>query len=179
MNKIRCKLRLRRRRKVVQASCTACARGSAVVERGTWRLLLIERHPPHTVCKKRTSTTHCVYKNDIHHWSGLVDVRCDGCLVWWMSDFTHGVVNVQSGQCLVWWMSFFYTQCVVDVWCENVWCGGCPVWWRSVVVNVLFHSSVVWCSEFLLWWISFFAHSVADIWFRLVDVCVVDVIKSI
>ena len=37
----------------------------------------------------------------------------------------------------------------------------------------------VWCSEFLLWWISFFAHSVADIWFGLVDVCVWDVIKSI
>ena len=51
MNKIKCKVRLRRRRKVVQASCTACAKGSAVVERGTWRLLLIERHPPHTVGK--------------------------------------------------------------------------------------------------------------------------------
>ena len=32
----------------------------------------------------------------------------------------------------------------------------------------------VWCSEFLVWWISFFAHSVADVWFGLVDV-----IKSI
>jgi len=58
MNKIKCKVRLRRRRKVVQASCTACARGSAVVERSTWRLLLIERHPPH-----QTSTT--IY---IHQW---------------------------------------------------------------------------------------------------------------
>ena len=44
--------------------------------------------------------------------SGVVDVRCGGCLVWWMSS-------------------------VVDVWC-----GGCPilpmVWWMSVVVDVWF-----------------------------------------
>ena len=111
MNKIKCKVRLRRRRKVVQASCTACARGSAVVERGTWRLLLIERHPPH-----QTSTTL-----DIHHTRNPPQKRTSssgpvcGCLVWWMSDFTHGVVNVQSGQCLVWWISFF-AHSVADIW---------------------------------------------------------------
>ena len=32
--------------------------------------------------------------------SGVVDVRCGGCLVWWMSYFTHGVVDVWCGGCL-------------------------------------------------------------------------------
>merc|ERR1711911_565287 len=38
--------------------------------------------------------------------SGVVDVRCGGCPVWWMSYFTHGVVDVRCGGCLVWWMSY-------------------------------------------------------------------------
>ena len=62
--------------------------------------------------------------------SGVVDVRCGGCLVWWMSYFTHGVVDVGCGQCLMWWMSS-----VVDVWC-----GGCHilpmVWWMCSVVDL-------------------------------------------
>ena len=57
-------------------------------------------------------------------------IQCGGCLVWWMSYFTHGVVDVWCGGCLVWWMSG-----VVDVWC-----GGClilhTVWWMSGVVDV-------------------------------------------
>ena len=72
------------------------------------------------------------------------------CPVWWMSYFTHSVVDVRCGGCLVWWMSG-----VVDVWCGGcpillivwwmsgvvvVWCGGCPispmVWWMSGVVDV-------------------------------------------
>ena len=39
MNKMQCKVKLERRRKVAQAFFTACARGFAEVERGTWRLL--------------------------------------------------------------------------------------------------------------------------------------------
>ena len=62
--------------------------------------------------------------------SGVVDVWCGGCLVWWMS----GVVDVWCGGCpillIVWWMSGVVV----------VWCGGCPilpmVWWMSGVVDV-------------------------------------------
>ena len=57
----------------------------------------------------------------------MVDVRCGGCLVWWMSYFTHGVVDVWCGGCLVWWMSSF-THGVVDVWCGGCLCGG----WRTI-----------------------------------------------
>ena len=39
MNKMQCKVKLERRRKVVRAFFTACARGFAEVERDTWRLL--------------------------------------------------------------------------------------------------------------------------------------------
>ena len=39
MSKMQCKVKLERRRKVAQAFFTACARGFAEVERGTWRLL--------------------------------------------------------------------------------------------------------------------------------------------
>ena len=39
MNKMQCKVKLERRRKAAQAFFTACARGFAEVERGTWRLL--------------------------------------------------------------------------------------------------------------------------------------------
>ena len=52
--------------------------------------------------------------------SGVVDVRCGGCLVWWMSYFTHGVVDVWCGGCPMWWMSG-----VVDVWCGECLCGRC------------------------------------------------------
>ena len=62
--------------------------------------------------------------------SGVVDVWCGGCLVWWMS----GVVDVWSGECLVWWISYF-THGVVDVWY-----GVCPVCWMSGVVDVLFYT---------------------------------------
>ena len=99
--------------------------------------------------------------------SGVVDVRCGGCLVWWMS----GVVDVWCGGCpillIVWWMSG-----VVVVWCGgcpispmvwwmsgvvDVWCGGCPVWWMSGVVDVLFYTRcggclVCWMS---VWWMSY------------------------
>merc|ERR1712001_653785 len=67
-------------------------------------------------------------------------VRCGGCLVWWMSYFTHSVVDVWCGGCLVWWMSFFY-----------LWCGGCLVWWMSGVVDVLFYT---WCGGCPVWWMS-------------------------
>ena len=56
--------------------------------------------------------------------SGVVDVRCGECLVWWMSYFMDGVVDVWCGGCLVWWMSFF-AHGVVDVWCGGCLCGGC------------------------------------------------------
>ena len=77
----------------------------------------------------------------------MVDVRCGGCPVWWMS----GVVDVRCGGCLVWWMSG-----VVDVRC-----GGCPilhmVWWMSGVVDV-------WCGGcpilHMVWWMS----GVVDVW---------------
>ena len=39
MSKMQCKVKLEKRRKVAQAFFTACARGFAEVERGTWRLL--------------------------------------------------------------------------------------------------------------------------------------------
>ena len=55
--------------------------------------------------------------------SGVVDVSCGGCPVWWMS----GVVDVP-----------FYS-----------WCGGCLVWWMSDVVGVLFYT---WCGGCLVWW---------------------------
>ena len=71
-----------------------------------------------------------------------------------------GLVDVLFFTHSAWWMSDLI----------NVWCGGGLVWSTS---------GVVWCSEFLVWWISFFAFSVADVWFGLVDICVVDVIKSI
>ena len=58
----------------------------------------------------------------------------------------------------------------------DVWCGGGLVWSMSCFTQGVVE---VWCSEFLVWWISIFAHSVADVWFGPVDVCVVDVIKSI
>ena len=54
----------------------------------------------------------------------MVDVRCGGCLVWWMSYFMDSVVDVWCGGCLVWWMSFF-AHGVVDVWCGGCLCGGC------------------------------------------------------
>ena len=47
--------------------------------------------------------------------SGVVDVRCGGCLVLWMSS----VVDVWCGGCpilhMVWWMSGVVDVCVVDV----------------------------------------------------------------
>ena len=50
----------------------------------------------------------------------------------------------------------------------EVWCGQCPVslkvWWKSGVVNFLYGGY------------RFFAHGVVDVWFGLVDVCLVDVI---
>ena len=62
--------------------------------------------------------------------SRVMDIQCGGCLVWWMSFFTHGVVDVWWGGCLVWWMSGVVV----------VWCGGCPtllmMWWMSCVVDV-------------------------------------------
>ena len=74
----------------------------------------------------------------------VVDIRCGGCLVWWMSYFTHGVVDV------LWWMSsmvdvLFYMQC-----------GGCLVWWMSGVVDVG-------CGECLVWWMSFFTYGLVDV----------------
>ena len=51
--------------------------------------------------------------------SGVVDVQCGGCLVWWMSYFMDGVVDVWCGGCpflpMVWWMSGVVDVCVVDV----------------------------------------------------------------
>ena len=58
----------------------------------------------------------------------------------------------------------------------DVRCGGGLVWSMSCFTQGVVE---VWCSEFLVWWISCFAFSVADVWFGLVDICVVDVIKSI
>ena len=50
-------------------------------------------------------------KKVFHHSHDL----CGGCLVWWMS----GVVDVRCGGCLilhtVWWMSGVVDVCVVDV----------------------------------------------------------------
>ena len=58
--------------------------------------------------------------------SGVVDVQCSGCLVWWMSGVLDVLFFRQCGVCLMWWMSS-----VVDVlFCP--WCGGCLVWWMSV-----------------------------------------------
>ena len=37
---------------------------------------------------------------------------------------SHGVVDIRCGGCLVWWMSYF-TQGVVVVWCGGCLCGGC------------------------------------------------------
>ena len=70
----------------------------------------------------------CTFLENVY--CGVVDVRCGGCLVWWMS----GVVDVWCGGCpvllIVWWMSGVVV----------VWCGGCPispmVWWMSGVVDV-------------------------------------------
>ena len=100
--------------------------------------------------------------------SGVVDVLCCGCLMWWMSGLVVVcVVNVWSGGCLVCWMPYF-THGVVDVWC-----GECPVG----VVNILFYTwwifgvVDVWCYRFpilhKLWWMS-----------GVVVVCVVDVVQS-
>ena len=47
--------------------------------------------------------------------SGVEDVLFFGCLVRWMSYFTHSVVVVWCGGCLVWWLSGV----------GDVWCGGC------------------------------------------------------
>ena len=81
--------------------------------------------------------------------SGVVDVSCGGCPVWWMS----GVVDVPfyswCGGCLAWWMS--------DV--VGVRCGGC-----LVRVDVLFYPC---CGGCLVWWMS-----------GVVNVCVVDVVQS-
>ena len=96
-------------------------------------------HPPHHV---RVMCGGCPISHTVWWMSDVVDVWCSGCLVWWMSHFTHGVVDVLCGGChflpIVWWLSG-----VVDV-LFYPWCGGCLVWWMSSVVDVCVVGGWVW-----------------------------------
>ena len=74
---------------------------------------------PSIIAKKRLHMPRLLH---VYQHAGMVDGRCGGCLVWWMSSFTHGLVDVQCVGCLVWWMSGV----------ADVWCGGCLVLWMSV-----------------------------------------------
>ena len=68
----------------------------------------------------------------------LVDVWCDGRLMWWSS--VWWMSRVVAG-CLVWWMPYF-THGVVDVWC-----GECPV---GVVNTPFLHMVDIWCGGCLV-----------------------------
>ena len=47
--------------------------------------------------------------------SGVVDVWCGGCRVWWMSGVVDVLFYLWCGGCLMWWMSGVVDVCVVDV----------------------------------------------------------------
>ena len=119
--------------------------------------------------------------------SGVINVlfhtRCDQCLVWSMSFFTHSVINVWCDQCPVWWISG-----VINVWCDqcpishtvwsmsgviNVRCDQCPfihtVWSMSGVINV-------WCDQCPILHTVWSMSGVINVW---CDQCLCDQCRTI
>ena len=69
--------------------------------------------------------------------SGVVDVLCGGCPVWWMSSIVDVLFYPWCGICLVCWMSSlpigWWMTLDTGHWTLDVWCGGC----RTIKILVI------------------------------------------